>query len=303
MEVPKSAVGLPAAVQTRPLRMADSAAVATLIGLEEIVALGRAEVSTADILAGWQRPGFELTTGTIGVFDGERLIGYAEYSGGHRCDVAVDPAQHHRGIGRALAGWVRAQARAAGAERVGMQIPQGSAADKFLERHGYQVQHIAWDLELPAHVHLEQHLPDGFAIRTATTEDHLAVWQLLEDAFMEWSDRAKWSLADFLAQTVQRPGFRRDHLRVVVGPHGRLVGAAYAVLDGGDGEVDRVAVHPEYRRRGLARALLADAFGRLRVQGATRCALSTDDRTGALPLYEHLGMVITSTWVNRATAL
>lgn len=294
---------LPAELQTRPLNMDDSAAVATLIGLEEIVALGRAEVTTADIVAGWQRPGFEVASGTIGIFDSERLIGYAEYSGADRCDVAVDPAHHHRGIGRAMAGWVREQARAAGAARVGMQIPRGSAADQFLQRHGYEVRRIAWDLELPAHVRLDEDLPDGYLIRTATSDDYDRVWNLLEDAFTEWSDRPKWSLGDFLAQTVQRPGFAPDHLRVATDPRGRLVGAAYAVLDAGAGEVDRLAVHPAYRRQGLARALLADTFGVLRAQGATRCTLSTDSRTGALPLYEHLGMIITSTWVNRSIEL
>lgn len=294
---------LPAEFRTASLSMDDAGAVAALIGAEEVVALGMAEITTADIVSGWQRPSFDVSTSTIGVYDGGQLIGYAEYSGGDRCDVAVDPAHHHRGIGRALAGWVREQARAAGALRVGMQIPEGSAADQFLQRHGYEVQRVAWDLELPAGVRLDEEPPDGYSLRTATTDDHDAVWELLEDAFGEWSDRAKLTLADFLALTVQRPGFVAEQLRVATTDRGQIVGAAFAVLDDDVGAVDRLAVRPEYRRRGLARALLADTFAVLRSQGATRCTLSTDNRTGALPLYERLGMVITSTWVNRAIAL
>ncbi|MDX6326757.1 MAG: mycothiol synthase, partial [Nocardioidaceae bacterium] len=48
------------------------------------------------------------------------------------------------------------------------------------------------------------------------------------------------------------------------------------------------------------RSLLVDAFGNAREHGATRSELSTDSRTGALGLYEKVGMVVTSTWVHRA---
>jgi hypothetical protein len=49
--------------------------------------------------------------------------------------------------------------------------------------------------------------------------------------------------------------------------------------------------------------MLVDAFGLARDHGATRSELSTDSRTGALGLYEKVGMVVTSTWVHRAVTL
>ena len=49
--------------------------------------------------------------------------------------------------------------------------------------------------------------------------------------------------------------------------------------------------------------MLVDAFALARAHGAVRCHLSTDSRTGALGLYEKVGMVVTSTWVNRAIEL
>ena len=52
-----------------------------------------------------------------------------------------------------------------------------------------------------------------------------------------------------------------------------------------------------------ARALLVDCFAEAREHGATRSELSTDSRTGALGLYERVGMRVTSTWVHRAIAL
>ena len=46
--------------------------------------------------------------------------------------------------------------------------------------------------------------------------------------------------------------------------------------------------------------MLVDAFGLARANGAVRCYLSTDTRAGARGLYEKVGMVVASTWVNRA---
>jgi mycothiol synthase len=54
------------------------------------------------------------------------------------------------------------------------------------------------------------------------------------------------------------------------------------------------------RNRGLAQALLVDAFAAGRAHGALRQCLSTDSRSGALSLYEKVGMVVHDVWVNRA---
>jgi len=61
-----------------------------------------------------------------------------------------------------------------------------------------------------------------------------------------------------------------------------------------------LAVRRDQRHRGLAQALLVDAFARGREHGASRSALSTDSRTGALTLYEKVGMEVGDVWVNRA---
>ena len=53
--------------------------------------------------------------------------------------------------------------------------------------------------------------------------------------------------------------------------------------------------------RGLAQALLVDAFALGREHGAKRSALSTDSRTGALTLYQKVGMEVGDVWVNRAS--
>ena len=67
--------------------------------------------------------------------------------------------------------------------------------------------------------------------------------------------------------------------------------------------IDRLATHKGHRNRGLAQALLVDSFAVGGEHGAVRSELSTDSRTGALTLYERVGMSVTSVWVNRAKDL
>ena len=59
----------------------------------------------------------------------------------------------------------------------------------------------------------------------------------------------------------------------------------------------------DQRNRGLAQALLVDSFAATRAHGTTTSELSTDSRTGALGLYEKVGMTVTHVWVNRGIDL
>lgn len=67
--------------------------------------------------------------------------------------------------------------------------------------------------------------------------------------------------------------------------------------------IARLATRADQRGKGLAQALLVDAFAAAADHGATVSELSTDSRTGALGLYEKVGMQVTSNWVNRAIAV
>lgn len=301
MDVPTLA-DLPAGLTHRPLVPGDAAALTAIIAAEELADTGEVAIEEADIVADWQRPGFDLAASAVGVLDGGRLIAYAEHSGADRADASVHPDHHGRGIGTALAHWVRRTARARGASVVGMPVPVGSPGDRLLDALGWGVRWTSWVLSLPAGREIRpQPLPAGYALREAAAEDHRAVWTVVEDAFLEWSVRERQSLEDFAAQVMLRPGFEPWNLRVVTDPAGEVVGAAFVVVAHGEGYVDRLAVRHDQRGRGLATALLADSFARAREHGATRSGLSTDSRTGALGLYERVGMEVTQTWVNRAT--
>ncbi len=301
---------LPQGLRTRPLGLDDAEAVADLVRAEETVDLGSAETDVEDVRTDWLRPSYDVAASTVGVLDaadGGRLVGYADHAGGDVAYAAVDPAHHGRGIGSWLASWVEERARAAGAPRIGSQVPQGSAADRLLDSRGYRQRWTAWDLELPEGVTMPAApLAAGHTLRDADPSgprDLEAAWTLLEDCFLEWADRPRQPLADFATRIRDRAGYQPWNLRLVHDGTGALVGATHVHLAGGGGYVAKIGVRRDRRGRGLAAAMLVDAFALAREHGAQRCYLATDSRTGALGLYEKVGMVVSSTWVNRALDL
>ena len=295
---------LPDGLVTRPLTPADARAVHELMAAQELADLGSVEIEEADIVADWSKPSHNLTERSIGVLDGERLVGYAELMGADRADAAVHPDWRGRGIGTWLAAWLRDLGRRVGSSEVGMPAPEGSPGDRLMAALGYRVRWQSWVLQLPPGQEIpDRDLPDGFVLRQARGDELQAVHDVLEDAFLEWSVRPRESFEDFTAAVLQRPGFEPWQLRVVVDPAGAVGGVAVLQLAGEVTYIARLAVRRDLRGRGLAQALLVDAFAVGRDHGGVVAELSTDSRTGALGLYQKVGMVVTSTWVNRAADL
>lgn len=295
---------LPIGLATRRLRLEDAEPVFELLATSEEHDVGKAAIDVEDIVSHWQRPSFDLAAQAIGVVSGDELVAFGEVSKGRYAEATVAPSWRGRGIGRWLAAWTQAEARRQGGSLVGMPVPRGSDGDRLLESLGYHVAWTAWVLELPPGAAIEpQALPDGYAVRAFQPGEERAVHQVVEDAFNEWPDRTPNAFEDWEAEVVRRPGFEPWHLRVVADPLGEVVGVGWVLPSRDSGYVMSLAVRKDQRGRGLARALLVDCFEVSRRAGMARAELSTDSRTGALGLYERVGMEITQTWLHRAIAV
>lgn len=297
---------LPPALTTRPLRVSDSRAVFELMAAQQREDIGEVAIEEADIVSDWAKPSHDLAARSIGVFDGDTLVAYAELMGADRADTSVLPSHRGRGIGTWLAQWLQELGRRLGSTVIGMPVPQGSPGDRLLEELGFHVRWTSWVLRLPEGARIpDRELPPGYVVRTAEADELRAAHDVLEDAFLEWSERGRETFEDFEAGTSGRPGFEPWNLRVAVDPDRAVVGVSLVLVsdNGSTGYVDRLAVRRDQRNRGLAQALLVDSFSQARAHGTSTSELSTDSRTGALGLYERVGMVATSTWVNRGIDL
>jgi GNAT superfamily N-acetyltransferase len=297
-------LSVPDGLFARALVMTDAPAAAAVMAEQELVDVGDIVTTPSTIVAEWQRPSFNVSNATIGVFDGTRLIAWAAVLSNDEGDAAVDPEYRGRGIGTALARWMQDRARVDGATVIGVPTPAGSPGSRLMAQLGYQVRWTSWVLTLPASRAITPgQLPTGYSVREAAPSDYGQVHALIADAFGEWSTHERASYADFAALIYQRPSFQPWHIRIAVAPDRAIAGVVCLTTDGEVCFVDTLAVAQAHRRRGLARALLSDAFGQGHEHGAMEFQLATDSHSGALSLYEKLGMVITSTWLNFAVTL
>ena len=301
-----SAPALPEGLATRPLVKTDARAVFELMAAQELEDVGEVSIEEADIVGDWARPSHDLGARSVGVFEGDLLVAYAELMGADRADTSVLPSHRGRGIGTWLAHWLQDLGRRRGSTVVGMPVPQGSPGDRLLEALGFRVRWTSWVLTLPEGASIPaRELPAGYVVRTAEPGELRAAHDVLEDAFLEWSVRDRETFEDFEASTNGRPGFEPWNLRVALDAAGEVVGVSVVLVsdNGTTGYVDRLAVRRDQRNRGLAQALLVDSFAEARAHGTTTSELSTDSRTGALGLYERVGMVSRHIWVNRGIDL
>ena len=288
-----TALDLPPHLSARPLRRDDLPAVHGLLASYEQLLLGDVMVDLEDLEADWQRPSFDPEHDAVVVLEGDELVAWAEVYRARRLTGCVRPDRWGRGIGSALVDWAERRVTELGGDLVGHTVPDAdTAAVELLRSRGWSALWTSWVLEVPpGEVVPERPLPAGYAVRELRPgQDERAAYEVVERAFGEWPDREPTLYEDWAATVVHRPGFEPWQLLLAVDGEGGVVGACHLVVSRDTGWVNQVAVDRAHRGQGLAQALLARAFGAARDRGAPRGELSTDSRTGALGLYERLGM-------------
>jgi ribosomal protein S18 acetylase RimI-like enzyme len=297
--------GLPANYRDRPAIEGDLEAVTAFVAAYEQVVLGEVLIETEDVASDWRRPSFDLSADCVLVFEGDSLLGHAEvFLPDRRAEVNVHPARRGMGLGTWLLGWTERRSREAGAPHVRQTVSDDDAGGAaLLGARGYAAEHTAWILEIAVPERPSVDTPDGIVIRDFEPGvDDRAVHRVVEDAFGEWPDREPMAFDDWSARVIRRAGFEPWMLPVAVA-RGEIVGAANLILSSDSGWVQYLATKATHRHRGIARSLLRHAFGLCHDRGLRTCGLSTDSRTGALGLYEKIGMRVTRSFTTYAKEL
>lgn len=142
------------------------------------------------------------------------------------------------------------------------------------------------------------------AIRTARDDERPAITALTLRAYREYAtimDPLAWGGLDVAVRTALDSDERAE--RIVAESDGQIVGSvflyppasrAYDFADAGaEGpELRLLAVAPEWRGRGIARALVVECIRRARAMGAGELGLHTSrSMVAAIELYRHMGFV------------
>ncbi len=292
------APGLPTGCSARAITLDDVDAVVDLVNECELHDTGELMWERADMLSDSSTDGFDRDHDWVGVFADGRPVGWGMIVHPRSAWIDVHPAHRGRGTGTWLRLWSERRARQKGASRIGQTLDDALAEPQALLRAaGYDPRHTSWILRAD---HAERPAdpvpPAGVELRAWHPGDTDEALAMFEGAFSEFADRLPSTPATWRAMTIEREGFVPDDLILAV-EGGEIVGGAF-ILDADEIWIDKLATRRDVRHRGIGRALLQLALQRSFDRGYDRTSISTDSRTGALTLYEHVGMHVTRSFTN-----
>lgn len=290
-------IELPEGLSSRHATTDDIDGITALVAACEARDVGEIDIDRADVEMGFDRSGFDPSRDSALVLrGGDRPVAWAEVYR-NRAEACVRPSHRGRGIGSALLAWTERRALEHGESKVSQNVAdanEGAAA--LLRANGYTPARTAWILQIafddgppPA-----PEPPEGISIRPYSPDrDEHAVYRLIDDAFSEWKGRDPIPFEEWAPFVIRHNAFAPE-LSPLAFDRDELVGAVMSFDYRGtdEGWVHQLATKATHRHRGIARALLHAAFRAFHENGKRRSGLSTDSRTGALSLYERVGMSV-----------
>ncbi|MEO8290763.1 MAG: GNAT family N-acetyltransferase [Gaiellaceae bacterium] len=265
----------------RPLEPADVDAAYEILADWQTKVFGEAEISHG-MFSNFQ----EIVAAAYVAETPEGIVGHADVRADD-VNVLVRGPQRRQGIGSAL---LRAcEERAQGDTLRLIGLTDEPAAAPFAAANGYERAWEVWlmGVDLPTEP-APVAWPEGVAVRTFRDDDAPAVKDLLDKAYAAEPGHMPLSFEDWKTLMLGDPSFDPEAWFLVVADE-RIVGGA---LNWKEGYVKDLVVHPDWRGRGLGKALMLQTFAEFARRGIERVTLKTDsiNPTGAWRLYERLGM-------------
>jgi GNAT superfamily N-acetyltransferase len=284
----------------RPATGDDLAAFANLFAAADAHDIGEVFLNETDIEAAWRSPGVDIHSDTQLMWLDGVLVGAAMVID-WKAWGTVHPDYRGRGLGTRLVEWTEERAED---DRIGQTfIDSLDEARRLFTDRGYRLLYSSWILRYREHRDIpDPKPPEGITIRPIQPSEEQAAYQVVEDAFNEWPNRTPSTFEEWRAETIERSDFDRSLMRVAIDGD-TVIGSIFGIQYPEEGWVDELAVAAPYRRRGIARALIASVFGEFRSRGQGLVGLNTDSRTGALDVYLGLGMELERTFVHYSKPL
>ncbi len=239
----------------------------------------------------WTEPSFELAADAR-LLDGSYAAVWDDRAGRAWLDFQGPPLE-------ALFAWAEARALEKGLPiaRGGIWA-QNAAVKAAFESRGYELIRHSYRMHIDLAGVSEQPVwPDGLSVRPFRPGDEERFYEAHQEAFEDhWGHEVKTPYDEWAHWFLQPPMFDPE-LWFVAEEGGEAAGVVIDYVReeiGKIGWVQILGVRRPWRRRGLGRALLLQAFDAFRARGLERAGLGVDASsvTGATRLYESVGMTI-----------
>lgn len=281
-------------MKLRPADTGDAEAVHALVVARDLADLGTPDCTLADVEQEWQAVQLDLTADTLVAETDDGLAGYAVIRRPGTYAV-VDPAHEGSGVGTELRRWAeshdRRSRRLFHRQLVARTNRRGAI---HLRSAGYGVLRTYWRMavDLDGYAAADPP-PTGVALRPLSLPDDAAeLYDLDAVSFGENADYEPEPFSVFSTEHLTAHDLE-PALSAIAQADGRIAGFALTRRrrDTATGYVDLLAVHPAYRRRGIARTLLAHTFAACAAAGLHTVQLGVaSDNPPAMALYEDAGM-------------
>ncbi len=302
-ESAQDAVELPTGYVLRRPSERDSAPIAEVVVAGDIADFGEPDFTEDDLLDDWSRPRFELEqdawvmSGPTGRIVGYAFVWEAQPAEEIEGDAFVLPEYHGRGLGTLLLELMESRGVDIAAGRpmtLGLYASEANETKRaLLERRGFRQSYTAlrFKIDLANRTTEPVRPPAGVSIRRYTTEDADAVRDTMAEAFEHHRRYTPRRLDEWLDLRIRHPAFDPSLWRVAECDD-EVVGATLVYDVGETGYLSNVGVRKVWRGKGVAPAMLADAFEVLRERGQMRVMVSVDAEGApdAIRLYEEAGM-------------